>query len=178
MAKALIVASPAAADESPGFFTGARRAQLKEEIAGRLWTFALPGSGVIHVIRLRTASGAPLSIRPGLVSIGVWSFACSGIRAPRARKILKAVKNAASEVLSLQQLRGDARPVAAVVRASPDLRRATAWDVDGVPTAWTTHLVHTIFGYDHGDAADKTSAIEIDRAVAEPLEAPTKARQL
>lgn len=168
MAKGVFVANAVHTQGGPGFITGARRARLKLEIQDRLWTFRLGGSGVIHILRLRAAAGGPLTVGAGL---GVWWFSCSNVRAPRARRVLKAVKNAATEVLSMQQLRDDTRPVAATVRASPDLRRAIAWDTNGAPTTWDTYLVHTIFEHDHPAEAHNTTAAEIDGAAPEPLSA-------
>ena len=171
MAKGLYVAHTPHADGGPGFLTGARRQRLKEELVDRLYTFDLANRGHVHFLRLRTPAGAPLSIGAGL---GVWFCCCTGIRAPRARKILKAIKNAATQSGTLAQLIADSRPAAVTVKASPDLRRVTARDPDGVPTAWDTYLTHTIFGFDHGDEANRTTAKEIADAVAEPLEAPVR----
>lgn len=170
MAKGVIVAHVEHVDGGPGFITGARRNRLKLEIPDRLWTFNLNNSGVIHITRCRTAAGAPLSITPGAQTLAVWKFSCSGIRAARARKVLKAVKNAATEVLTTTQLDADVRPVAAEVRASPDLRRPTAHDPStGAPTAWEVYFMHTIAGHDHPDEANGTTAAEIENATAEPL---------
>lgn len=170
MAKGVIVAHAEHAEGGPGFITGARRNRLKLEIPDRLWTFSLNNGGAIHITRCRTAAGAPLSITPGAQTLGVWIFSCSNIRAARARKVLKAVKNAATEVMTRQQLQDDVRAVADEVRASPDLRRPTAHDPStGAPTAWEVYFTHTIAGHDHPDEANGTTAAEIDNATPEPL---------
>ena len=178
MAKGVFVADPVHANGGPGFITGQRRNRLKLELEDRLWTFSLNNGGAIHILRLQDSSGAPLTITPGAQTLGVWWFSCSNIRAPRARKILKRVKQLATQVLSIQQLRDDTRPVAQTVRDSPDLRRVIGRDVDGVPNEWDTYLVHTIAGHNHPDEADGTTAAEIDQATPEPLGAAAVARPI
>lgn len=174
MAKGVLVAHAVHASGGPGFITGARRQRLREEIPERLWTFALNNEGFIHMLRLRDAAHAPLTITPGAQVLGVWWFSCRRVRAPRARKILKAVKNAATEVLTLAQLVADARPVAAEVRASPDVRRL----ISRSPDVYDTYLVHTVFGEGYPVEADGTTASEIDGAVAEPLSLGGSAKPL
>lgn len=169
MAKGVIVAHAVHAEGGPGFITGTRRERLKPEIPDRLWTFTLNNAGAIHILRCWTAAHAPLTITPGVQTLGVWIFSCSNIRAARARRILRAVKDAATEVLSIQELRDDGRAVAATVRASPDVRRVIGYDANGDPNAWDTYLTHTVFGHGHPVEADGTTAAEIDNATPEPL---------
>lgn len=169
MAKGILAADACNADRVPNFIPVGKRSRLHTEIPERLFTLRLNNGGnqYLHLLVLRDSSGDPLTVTA--LNRCVYWVSASGVRAPRARRLLKRLRNVAWRTASLAELVADNTAVGNQVKASPDLRRPLTFDGAGNPLTFEAGLMHTVLGYGHPAEADATTAAEIDSATAEEL---------
>ena len=167
MAKGIFVADTCDALRVPDFIPAAKRTRLHIEIPERLFTYRLGGVQYLHLLVLHDSNGRPLTVTAQ--NRCVYWVSASGVRPPRARRLLKRLRLSAWRSASWIQLMADTRPVAVHVKTSPDLRRPLTFDDNGTVLTFEPGLAHTVLGYSHPTEADTTTVAEIDAATAEDL---------